>query len=56
MSMDTLLGTRHPKTFLLTLFHSGCSYQSEKHATNKGEMTGRFQFDTNLSRIGLKES
>ena len=27
--------------------------QSENHASNKGKMTGRYQFDTHLKGIGL---
>ena len=28
--------------------------QGEIHAVNKGKMTGRYQFDTQLTEIGLK--
>ena len=28
--------------------------QSENHAINKGKMTGRYQFDTNLTGIEIK--
>ena len=27
--------------------------QSKNHASNKGKMVGRYQFDTHLTRIGL---
>ena len=28
--------------------------QSKNHASNKGKMAGRYQFDTHLTEIGLK--
>ena len=42
--------------FGLTLFRYGYSDSEQNHAANKGKMTGRYQFDTHPTGIGLNNS